>query len=325
MRVQILAFLTLCLQPAFAAEASDIGKTIATRGGATITLGELDVRMSDMPSDAREGMLVDPDRMETILSDMLLIKQLAAEARAKGVDKDPRFLNLLNYSTDRLLASWRNGQLLSESPKADWKALAEESYAADPDRFKAQDLYTVRHLLIKTGTGCRDKSAARALVDGLRARAVKGEDFEALAKANSEDEATRENGGMLGSIDNRNLDPVFEAAARKLVRPGEISDVVETRFGFHVIQLVQRKAAPARSADEVRDELATRFRKERGAKYRKEHQEQLRSMAVESDAEVLATLPKRYLPGGPGLISTLNNYNAGMDETEAGEGAKPRK
>lgn len=84
----------------------------------------------------------------------------------------------------------------------------------------------------------RDKAAARKLADKLLADLqAPGADFEALAKQHSED-GSAERGGDLGSVGRGMFAPPFEAAAFAL-KPGATSEVVETDFGFHIIQRVE--------------------------------------------------------------------------------------
>ncbi len=75
----------------------------------------------------------------------------------------------------------------------------------------------------------------------LSNRANKGEDFATLASLYSEDPASIDKGGELGFVNRGDLDPNFEGAAFSLKVPGQISDVVESSFGYHIIQLIERR------------------------------------------------------------------------------------
>lgn len=84
----------------------------------------------------------------------------------------------------------------------------------------------------------RDKAAAQKLAEKLLADASKpGADFEALAKKNSED-GSSERGGDVGSVGRGMFAPAYEDAAFALTKPLELTKVVETDFGFHIIQRV---------------------------------------------------------------------------------------
>ncbi len=104
------------------------------------------------------------------------------------------------------------------------------------------ELITARHILIQyqgaaRATQSRSRDEALALAQDLAKRAQGGENFEELAKSNS-DGPSAPQGGMLGRFPRGQMVPEFEAAAF-LLKPGEVSGVVETPFGFHVIQRVE--------------------------------------------------------------------------------------
>jgi parvulin-like peptidyl-prolyl isomerase len=93
--------------------------------------------------------------------------------------------------------------------------------------------------------------AARAKIDKVLARARAGEDFAKLAQENSDD-GSKEQGGDLGFFQRGRMVPDFEQAAFAL-KPGGISDVVTTQFGYHVIKATERKTIPL---DQVKAQIA---------------------------------------------------------------------
>ncbi len=103
------------------------------------------------------------------------------------------------------------------------------------------DQYKVRHILLKT-EGFLSDNEARKRAGRIGERIVAGEDFATLAKANSEDLASRENGGELNWLNPGETAPEFENAMRSL-QIGQISPPVQTRYGFHVIQLLDTRRA----------------------------------------------------------------------------------
>ncbi len=85
------------------------------------------------------------------------------------------------------------------------------------------------------------KQAAREKLEALRTRIVTGgEDFQKLAKEYSQDPGSAQAGGELGFFKKKELVPEYEAAALRL-EPGGISNVIESQFGFHLIQLIERR------------------------------------------------------------------------------------
>jgi peptidyl-prolyl cis-trans isomerase D len=108
------------------------------------------------------------------------------------------------------------------------------------------------HILLKTEGKKEDEVKAKAeqVLKDVKA----GGDFAALAKKYSEDEASAKNGGDLDFFARGRMVPEFDEVAFKL-QPGEISDLVKSQFGFHIIKVVDKKAATVRTLDEVRPQI----------------------------------------------------------------------
>lgn len=117
----------------------------------------------------------------------------------------------------------------------------EARYESDKDRFRAPSLYEAAHILIaapKDDSEARDKAMlrAKALLDRVRTNPTS---FADLARRES-DCASRDNGGLLGQLSGGDTVPEFEQAMERAI-PGEITpDLVETRFGFHILRLDAR-------------------------------------------------------------------------------------
>jgi peptidyl-prolyl cis-trans isomerase SurA len=90
------------------------------------------------------------------------------------------------------------------------------------------------------GVSKKQKDEARTKLESIRQRILAGEDFAALAKLYSEDAVSARDGGNLGFFKKRELVPEYEAASLRLEKNG-ISPVIESQFGFHLIQLLERR------------------------------------------------------------------------------------
>lgn len=119
-----------------------------------------------------------------------------------------------------------------------------------------------RHILLRLPADAtpEQRDSVAALAEELQQRAAGGEDFAELATEYSEDPGTAENGGDLGYFGRGNMVEPFEEAAFSL-EPGEVSDVVETPFGFHVIKVLDRRMPEFDDVKEnFRQRLATQRR-----------------------------------------------------------------
>ena len=85
----------------------------------------------------------------------------------------------------------------------------------------------------------RSKEEAKLLIENLRERVLKGEDMSALAAQYSEDPGSAKKGGQLSPFKRGQMVPEFEEVAFSL-KPGDVSDIFETKFGFHFIQLLAK-------------------------------------------------------------------------------------
>lgn len=97
-----------------------------------------------------------------------------------------------------------------------------------------------RHILVAADPLVDDADEARQRIEALRDRLMAGADFETLAREHSDDRGTAGRGGDLGWFNPGTMVPEFERAAREL-RPGEISEPVQTMFGWHLIEVLERR------------------------------------------------------------------------------------
>ena len=104
----------------------------------------------------------------------------------------------------------------------------------------------------------------RRRAEDLRRKAASGSDFAQLARESSEDPGTRETGGSLGAFARDTHSKAFDEAAFKL-RPGSVSDVVETEYGFHIIKVFARETARVRTLEEMTPEIRARLLAKRQA------------------------------------------------------------
>ena len=127
-----------------------------------------------------------------------------------------------------------------------------------PERYTVAEQRRARHILIETGS---DGAAAKQRAAGLLARVQAGEDFAKLARENSDDPGSKGEGGELGWAGREAYVGPF-ADALFALQPGQVSALVETQFGYHIIQLEEVRPATQRSFEDVRSELETEYRRE---------------------------------------------------------------
>jgi len=126
-------------------------------------------------------------------------------------------------------------------------------YNSNVQQFQTPEQVRASHILLKTEG--KDEAAVRKQAeDVLKQAKAPGADFAALAKKYSEDDGSKANGGDLDYFSKGRMVPEFEQAAFTL-QPGQISDLVKSQFGFHIIKVVDKKPAATRTLDEVRPQI----------------------------------------------------------------------
>lgn len=123
---------------------------------------------------------------------------------------------------------------------------AEDFFKAHRDSIgRIQETVDISHILVTPKAGVAAKKAAREKIGELLQRVQKGDDFAELAKEFSQDPGSGTAGGDLGFMARGELERPFEEAAFALP-PGQVSDIVETRYGFHIIKLEERRGEKIR-------------------------------------------------------------------------------
>ena len=136
----------------------------------------------------------------------------------------------------------------------------EAYYQTNISQYRDEEQRRVAHILVEFGD---DEASAKTRADALLVKVHAGEDFATLAKENSDDTFSGENGGDLDWIDAGVMDAAFDEAAFALTDIGSVSDVVKTDFGFHIIKLTDYKAENVQSLADVRDVLVAKAKNEK--------------------------------------------------------------
>ena len=153
-------------------------------------------------------------------------------------------------------------------------------YQQNVEHFKEGDSVRASHVLITVSRDATpaQKQQARAKADEVLKKARAGADFENLARTESQDPGSAKNGGDLGFFARGVMDPTFEAAAFTL-KPGAISGVVETPFGFHIIKQHEQRPGRTKPLKEVSEQIAEFLRSQQSDEKTTVFIEQLKAKA----------------------------------------------
>lgn len=234
-------------------------RILLSAGGVTVTEQDMQQELLLLPADEQAQALAEPDKLKELLRRIYLGKRLVIEAQKLGLDKIPLIQARLAAVQRQTLSETLREYSLERAQSADFTALAREHYAVRRDEFQLPERFKVAHILKKVQCAC-ERDAQRQQLEQLLARLQTGEDFAALAKAESQDTGSAAKGGDLGDwLKADQLVPPFAEAMSKL-NPGQLSGVVETEFGFHIIKLLDRQPARLQSFEEAQPALEQRLR-----------------------------------------------------------------
>ena len=166
-------------------------------------------------------------------------------------------------------------------------------YNAHRDEYRTPERVKARHILVMTqGKPAGDIPKLRAKAEDLLKQVKGGADFAALAEKNSEDPGSAKNGGDLGWVVRGQMVPEFEKATFEL-KPKEISGIVTTNYGFHIIQVLEKDQARLHPLDEVRAAITAGLTNQAMS-------EQMQSLAEKARSELMrapqngAQIAKKY-------------------------------
>jgi peptidyl-prolyl cis-trans isomerase C len=162
-------------------------------------------------------------------------------------------------------------------PEAD----AKKFYDENKDKFFKQEAgVRASHILISVDPKAKpeEKKAAKEKAEAIRKRIVAGEDFATLAKSESGCPSSKQ-GGDLGFFSKGQMVEPFEKAAFAL-KPGELSDVVETQFGYHIIKVTEKKEAGSVPFEEVKDKIQTYLKNQKIQKAVADYSDELKKKAT---------------------------------------------
>jgi len=129
-------------------------------------------------------------------------------------------------------------------------------YNAHQEQFQVKEQVKVRHILISVpqGADAKTEAAAKAKAEDILKQIKAGGNFAELATKNSDDPGSKGQGGELGWLDRGKTVPEFDKAAFTLAS-GQTSDLIRTQFGFHILQVEDKKTAHLRPLSEVKGEI----------------------------------------------------------------------
>ena len=234
---------------------------VAKVAGQKITTATLSEKLASFPPDYQNYVNATEAGKKQFVQGLVREKVLIEAAKKSGIAKSKDYKTALeNYKADqeRQLEEFKNmmllqtfvGQLQTQMAITDEEIKA--YYEANKEEFDKPVSFTVRHILVPS------KELAQAALARLQA----GEKFETVAKETSQDAASAAQGGLIGPFKKGDLVKEFEVVALNL-KTGELSDIVETNYGYHIIYKVSSKTLPKVSFEQAQQSIRVMLEKEK--------------------------------------------------------------
>jgi peptidyl-prolyl cis-trans isomerase C len=271
-------------------------KVLARVGDQQITLAEFEEAYRPMPGLADSAAL--QENKAKFLDQMVEQRLLVLAALEKGTGQDPQLLERFEDMKKNILL----GQLYK----------IEIVDKAKPTESEIRSFYKklgtevkASHILVKTEAEAKD----------LVAKLKSGASFEELARQHSQDPGSAQQGGSLGWFGWGRMVDDFQRAAFAL-KPGQVSDPVETSFGFHIIKLDSTRPAELQPLEQMRERITQQLSqtkpRELTTKYLKALQKQAGIKIQEKSLSAIAAKQQPVVPGMPPVLPQLSSEELKM-------------
>ncbi|HEX2769768.1 MAG TPA: peptidylprolyl isomerase [Geobacteraceae bacterium] len=221
------------------------GQTVAEVNGSVITTADFKKEVETLPPYLRP-MAETPEGKTELLDTMIIREIIIQQAQKDGLDKSPAVTDKLEELKKRLIVeAFLKKKIEDQANITD--ADLQKFYDQNKDKFNTGDQVRASHILVKSEKEAQD----------ILGQIKKGGNFEALAKKYSVDSAGAK-GGDLGWFGKGSMIPEFEKVVFSL-KEGELSGVVKTQFGYHIIKLTGKRPAGIRSFAEAKEQIKAKL------------------------------------------------------------------
>jgi len=241
---------TLLSSSAFAA---DSAKTLATYAGNEVTevqvMGQFkEVLDSQEASKGKKFSELDKNMQEALVKSYVNMKLIEKEADKKGIRESKEFKDKIKNVEFQMMQQ----QLLEDYIKKNvTDKMVDEEYKKLTASLAGQEEVKTSHILVETEEKAKE----------IKAKINKGGNFVELAKEYSKDEGSKVNGGEIGYVLKGQLVPEYEEKAFAM-KKNEVSDPVKTQFGWHVIKMLDKRAAQVPTQEQAMQGIKNKLSKE---------------------------------------------------------------
>lgn len=231
-----------------------MAQNIALVNGKPVPKARLDAMLNQL---AKQGQPQNPELADKVKEQLVLREIYAQEAEKRGMGASEEYRQQMEFARQSVLIQTLFADYEKKNPSTEAEARAEY------DKIKAANgdkEFRARHILVE------GEAEAKALIAQLKG----GANFEELAKKNSKDPGSAENGGDLDWASPGNYVAEFSAAMTKLSKGQYTQEPVKSQFGYHIIKLEDVRSTQFPPFEEVKAQIIQRNSQEKLAKYRED-------------------------------------------------------
>lgn len=268
------------------APAAEINPVLGKSGDFVLRAVDLERLVSTQPAEIQKKLQEDPEQRVSLVRQLLTQKAVVSRARKEGFDNKPDIREQLGHVIDDFIAREYLLKVVAASvtvPEEDLK----KYYKDNESKFQIPEQIKVRHIFVEVPKEVKleEKNKALSKAEVLLQRLKKGEEFAKMAQEASEDSDSAKLGGELGTVSpGATSSEEFEKAAFAL-KAGEISNIVTTPYGYHIIKVDERREKRTATFEEAREYIRKNLQNDYEAK---KVQEFMELASKEAGIEVFA-------------------------------------
>lgn len=286
------------------------GKTLATVDGEVITMEQFTAELDKIPTNMKM-LVVSQSGKRNFLDRLVVKKLLLKEAKKDDIEKNKEFQDRLADIKDQLIIETllkKKVQLNLNLADADLK----KYYDANKEQFKREQEIETSQIVLKTEQEAKE----------IQGRLIKGESFEELARTYSIDPSAKGTGGKIGYHPKGTLIPEYEQAAFKLTKVGQLSPIVKTQLGYHIIRLEGTKPPSYVPFEEVKEFIKQKMGQEKQAEVLEKYIAELKKNAKITVNEDM--LKEEQKPAEPAKVEPSKAEPANAEPAKPAAPAAPQ-
>lgn len=236
------------------AHGEEINPVLGKAGDAVVREADLDRILANQPPAVQKRFQEEPQQKTALVREILTKKIIVAKARKDGFDRKPDVKEQLSYVFDSFITQEYLNKVVVAGVTVPEEEL-KKAYQEHEKEFLLPEQVKVRHILIAVDKSAKpeEREKARTKAESILQRLNKGEDFAALAGEASDDQNSSVLGGELAPFTaGKTNSEDFEKAAFAL-KANQISNIVETTYGFHIIKMIEHREKRTAPFAEVRE------------------------------------------------------------------------